>query len=494
MSLSHKVVKGTAILTVSRAITRAFSLVSILTVARWLGPEEMGVFGVASLMLATIDQLTETGLRSALIQRQGNIGMYIVPVRTVQAVRGLCLGLLVFVSAPLVAEFFGAPKALEILRVIALVPVIQGLEPIFETLARKDLNFGPIVRVQIASGLVGMLVGIATAYLKPDAWALVYATLSRVAVSAFAYYWISEQKYRGFSLQWASLKDLHSFGFWVFINTLASYFFIKGGDWAIGRMLSIQELALYQMAFLVTTVVTGELAAILSSIMLPVFSKLQNEQGKLSEAFGAFFGIISIVTFLMAALVCGCSPDFYRSVLGVNWISALKLVPWLTVWGVCSVFAGALGGLMQALNRPKLWAQTVFLMVGCMGIGIYPMTLWLGSTGVAVLMAGIGIVMQLLRYWLVARIVCMTYWQVLGHIFVPLGACLLTVSLVRQIISPLIQQYIWTSLVLSAVSTIAIFSIIIVAAGSHLRPTLGQLFERVATMRGKGVLVSGGTT
>jgi O-antigen/teichoic acid export membrane protein len=194
MSLSSQILRGAAILTVSRVITRLFSLVAILTVARWLGPEEMGVFGVATLMLTALEQLSETGLRPAVIQRQGDISRYITPVRTVQAARGLFLGSLVFVTAPWVAGFFSSPKSLEILRVIALVPVIQGLEPIFETLARKELSFCPIVKVQVVSGLVGLLVGVISAYMNPDAWALVYSTLSRVAISTLGYYWVSERK------------------------------------------------------------------------------------------------------------------------------------------------------------------------------------------------------------------------------------------------------------------------------------------------------------
>lgn len=482
MSLSSQVLRGAAVLTFSRIITRAFSLISILTVARWLGPEEMGVFGVATLVLAALDQLSETGLRPALIQRAGDISQYVTPVRTVQLVRGVFLGLLVFTTAPWVSGFFNSPKALEILRIIAFVPIIQGLEPILETLARKELNFKPVVKVQVVSSLVGLVVGVVSAHFQPDAWALVYSTLSRVTVSTLGYYCISERKLWALSLKWAPLKDLHTFGFWVFINSIISYLFIKGGDWVIGRMLSIEELALYQMAFLISTIITGELAGILSNLTLPLFSKLQNDQEQLAAVFCFSFGATSIVTFFMAALLCACSPALFKLVLGSRWLPALPLVPWLTAWSVCAVFAGAICGLMQALGRAKLWAQTVFVMVGLMAIGVYPMTRWLGSTGVAVLLAGIGILMQLFRYWIMARLLGRTYAQVLAHVLIPMVACLVAVTLVRYLVGTAIPSGVWASLLLSAAGTTAVFWLIIAAAGSRLQPSLAQLVERAASL------------
>lgn len=479
MSFSNRILKGAAILTMSRIVARTFSLVTTLTVARWLGPDEMGVFGVTMLVLAALEQLSESGLRTALIQSQGDIGRYVVAVRTVQAVRGLCLGLLVFLTAPWTSELFHSPRSLEMLRVLALVPVIQGLEPIFETLARRELNYGSIARVQLASGAVALIVGVAAAILNPSAWALVYSAISRSVVNTLGYYWVSEHKHLGMTLRWAPLRDLRSFGFWVFANGVISYSFVRVGEWMIGSMLSVRDLALYQMALLISTAATAELGSVVSNMMLPVFSRLQDERDALEAAFGFSFGVVSLVTFLVAALVCACAPDLYRLVLGEGWTSSLSLVPWLVVWGVCSVFAGAIATLLQALGRPKLWAQTVLAMLVLMVIGVYPMTRWLGATGVAVLLAFIGTVMQLFRYWLVAKLIRRTYAQVLGHILVPMVACVTAVFLVRGIIGAISDISAWASLTLSATGTIVVFALITASSGTWLQPSLSQLIDRL---------------
>ena len=302
------------------------------------------------------------------------------------------------------AAFFDSPRSAAILRVMALLPVIKGFEPLFETLARKELRFGPVVALQTGASLVSLGVGLVTAYLRPDAWALVLAGLSGTLVTTLGAHLCSERRSLGVSFDWRPLKDLRHFGFWIFINGLAAYLFLRGGEWVIGRTLDVGSLALYQMAFLISTTVTMEIGGVVAQLAFPVFSHLQSERDRLEAVFRQSFGMISVITLAMAGLVCVCSPDFYPLVLGNRWLAALPLVPWLAVWGVCSLFAGFMGGLFQALGRLRLWVQTVLVMTVLFAIGVIPLTTWQGARGVAILMAGVGVLMQGVRYLLIGRL------------------------------------------------------------------------------------------
>ena len=76
------------------------------------------------------------------------------------------------------AAFFDSPKSQAILRTVAIIPVIRGLEPLFVTLAQKELRFAPIVILQILASIVGLAIGLIAACIRPDAWALVFSSLS----------------------------------------------------------------------------------------------------------------------------------------------------------------------------------------------------------------------------------------------------------------------------------------------------------------------------
>lgn len=479
MSLSSKMLRGAMTLAAARIAGRILTLVSLLTVARWLGPTEVGVFAIATLAITALEQLSETGFRSALIHQRGDIRQYLAPVRTVQAVRGLGLGALMFITAPWTAGLFDSPQALEILRVLSLVPVIQGVEPLFETLSRKDLRFGTVASVQIASGIVGLLVAITAAWARPTAWALVYSAIARVTASTVCYYSVSERSLWRFSLNWGRLRELHPFGFWIFVTGVLSYLFVKGGDWAIGCVLSTQELALYQMAFLICTTLTSELAAVLNTMLFPLFSKVQPDPGKLADAFGFSFGAVAVATFFMGALICACSEDLFTIVLGPAWSPALSLVPWLTAWGVCSALGSVLGSFMQALGRPKTWAITIFWMSGLLGVGVYPATVRFGVEGVAALLAGIGVIMQLIRYRIVTRMLGWSFGAIARRVLVPTVAGLVGVLFASWGVGLITNAGTWQSLVLKGLGTAGIYGLFVWTAGARLQPSVVDLARRI---------------
>ena len=442
--LNSRILRGGISLSFSRLLNRSFDVIRMITIARWLGPDEMGIYAVAAIVLNALEQFTETGLRAALIQRQGDITHYILPVRTVQVVRGLFLGLIVYCSAPWVANFFKSTKSVEVLQVIAFLPIIRGFEPLFTTLAQKELRFAPVVALQSIAAFISLVIGVIVAYFHPDAWALVISSISGAVITTIGAYFLSERKNWGFSYNWKPLKQINGFGYWIFLSYMIAYIFTKGGDWMIGRLLDVRTLALYQMAFLISTTATTEIGIVVSQITFPVFSHLQTDRQRLISVFRQSFGIISLITHAMAGLVLVCSPDFYNLVLGYSWLAALPFVPWLTIWGVCSIFSGIINGVFYAINQPKLWTQTTLYMVVLLSIGIYPMILWLGALGVAVLMSCIGVSMQLVRYRIISELLVLPFIQVLRLVFVPIIACIISSTFtiwmrsILSIVNPLI--------------------------------------------------------
>jgi len=481
-NLSDRIFGSGAALIGARFLSRIFDLLRMLTIARWLGPAEMGVYAVATLVLTVLDQFSETGLRMALIQRQGGIDRYILPVRTVQALRGVFLGIFVYLTAPWIASFFDSPKSIDILRVIALLPVIRGLEPLFGTLAQRELLFRPVVMLQISSTLISLIVGITAAYYRPDAWALVWAALSAAVVRTVGAHILSDSKSLWFTTDWKSLRDLRNFGFWIFFTSIISYLFIKGGDWMIGYLLDVKSLALYQMAFFTCTLANSEIGSVVSQLSYPVYSQMQHDRLMLQKVFRQSFSLISIITLTIAGLVCSCSPDFYRLVLGEKWLPALPLVPWLTVWGVCSMFASSIAKLFHALGRPKIWAQTVLVMTILMAVGIYPMARWLGALGVAVLLACIGIFMQIIRYRIIARMLNIRTKSIFSHVMVPAISCILssvlTIYIRNQagIVSPL------AGLVFSCAFFLALYFIFLWLGHPWIDPPLPELLNRIRNL------------
>lgn len=463
-------------------INRLFQVIRTITIARWLGPEEMGVYAVAVLVLATLEVFSETGLRPALIQRPGDIGPYILPVRTLQAVRGLLIGVAVFFCAPLLASFFHSPKSLSVIRVLALLPIINGLEPLFIVLAQKELNFRPVVILQVVSAFVSLLVGVVAAYFRPDAWAMVWASLTGAIITTTGSHLLSQPRRLGFTFKWGPLRDIRTFGFYILLITIMSYVFLRGGDWMIGRLLDVRALALYQMTYMICNTITQEVGKVASKLAFPVFSHLQDDKDRLRNAYRQTFGFIAITTLPLAGLVVACAPDFYPLLLGEEWLGGLPLVPWMVVVSVCGVFAGPFGGLLNGLNKPHLWVTTLIVMIALLAVGLYPVTQWKGSLGVAILMSSIYVAIQFVRYSIVSKVLGMPFLKITQHVIMPVAACLVAVAGAQSFRNLLpIDNHI-CGLICSATSIVVIYLSVLFLGKQWMEPSFGELRERIGTL------------
>lgn len=126
MGYTFRALKGISWMGILRASTRGISFLRIAILARILNPSQFGVFGVASLILAFLEILTETGINIFLIQQRDDIKSYLSSAWIVSIIRGCLISLLLILSAPFISDFFNSPESYPVIILIAFVPFIRG--------------------------------------------------------------------------------------------------------------------------------------------------------------------------------------------------------------------------------------------------------------------------------------------------------------------------------------------------------------------------------
>lgn len=121
-SLKYKTIKSVTWLGSLKVFSRLISILRIAIIARILAPAQFGLFGIATLALAFLETLTETGINVVLVQEKKNIDKYIGTAWIVSIIRGLVISFLIFITAPLVATFFNNIEASSLLKFISIVP------------------------------------------------------------------------------------------------------------------------------------------------------------------------------------------------------------------------------------------------------------------------------------------------------------------------------------------------------------------------------------
>lgn len=86
--------------------TKLLGLISLFVLTNLLGSTKWGLLGIASLVISTLTVFTQTGFQTALIQKRDDARDYLDTAWTIELIRGICLCLILWITAPWAALFF----------------------------------------------------------------------------------------------------------------------------------------------------------------------------------------------------------------------------------------------------------------------------------------------------------------------------------------------------------------------------------------------------
>ena len=160
-NLGNRVFDAAIWMTGAQILARFSGSIKIIALAAILPQHQLGLFGIALIVLQLIERLSETGMRQALIQSPGKVGPTEMGTAWVsQIFRGLLLALCLFFSADSAETFFEKPGVSLLLTWLAIVPLIQGFNNVGVIYLNRELRFRKIVLLGLASTIIDIIFAI----------------------------------------------------------------------------------------------------------------------------------------------------------------------------------------------------------------------------------------------------------------------------------------------------------------------------------------------
>ncbi|MGM0717382.1 MAG: lipopolysaccharide biosynthesis protein [Halobacteriota archaeon] len=387
---AERTVKSAAWLASQNVVGRALQLGLLAVLARLVGPAELGLVGIALLTLSATRNFTTIGLNKALIQKvEENVDSHLNTTWTLEIGRGLLIALVLLVIAPFVGEwFFEEPRAVRLIQVIGLSPLLLGFRNPGIVYFQKNLDFHKQFAYKIGGDTSQFIVGVGYALIEPTAWAFVFGFLAADVVKLVLSYAIHDYRpFPSFDLEIA--KELIDYGKWLTGSSILYFIYSEGDDAFVGWLLTPTALAYYQYTYRFSNAPATELSQVLTSVMFPAYSKLQASTEQLRSAFSKTLRITALVSFPAAVGIAAVAPDFVMTVFGEDWMPAVPAMQVLAFYGLMRALAKTVGPVWEALGRPDLVTKLSALRVALIAIFIYPMTNAYGIVGTALTVTGV---------------------------------------------------------------------------------------------------------
>ena len=152
-------------------------LFRLVVLARLLSPDDFGLMAIAVTAIGFMLSLTNFGMIPALIQGEDVSEQHYNAAWTVRVSRALLVSLAVFALAPAIAALFNEPRSADIIRVLAIRPVLDGLASIKIAKMNRDMRFRPLAILGVSQALVNTVIAVVLASTY-GVWALVAGTLA----------------------------------------------------------------------------------------------------------------------------------------------------------------------------------------------------------------------------------------------------------------------------------------------------------------------------
>ena len=363
-----------------RFFIRGFTIIRTIILARLLIPSQFGAYAVATITLAILELLTETGINVFLIQEQ-KIEGYLNTAWFVSIVRGLLIGFLILLSSPLISNFFHSPDSQILLILIAGVAIIRGFVNPAVVKFQKDLKFNKEFAFRGTLLAVEAIIAITLAFILRSPVSLAISLLASAAFEVVLSQGLIRPRPKLVFHKPQFLEVLRR-GKWITAAGIFNYLYQNLDNIVVGRVLGVGSLGLYDTSYKIASVPITEFSDALSRVTFPVYSKIKDDKPRLLRAFvkttlGLSVLVIPFGVFLFFF------PQIVVLLLGPNWEPAVPVLRVLSVLGIVRAISGSSSALFLAVNKANYVTFVTLASIIGLAVTIIPFVSNFGLTGAA---------------------------------------------------------------------------------------------------------------
>lgn len=463
-------------------IERLASFLSTTFLARWFTREEMGIVAVLSMLHLGIQVFTEMGHHAALIHRSDDRLDDAIDTSFFAALaRGVLLTAVMVLSSGLVAEFFREPRLGPFIAASSIVFFLAGAENVSIVRFQRRVEMRVPKILGATATLTSLVVTISTAIAFNTIWCVVYGSIAGRAMRTIMSHVLAPSRPRLYfskEIFW----ELFRYGRNIWGVAVLVFLVTQLDDAIVGRVLSLDALALYVMAYTMANVPISSITSIASEVAFPTWSEVVRQgdtetRDRMFVETVRFTGAVSIA--VTVALFVG-GADVLETVFGAKWRDADAALGVLVWFGLIRGISANFGTLFNSLGMPNLILREIAIKAVIIAITIYPMTKAWGIQGAALSVTLPMVIITPFAAYIYLRIAKIDFWRLPRALGIPAVAGALVMGLEQ-----LVQAEAWYVAAIAPVRAVGwiILTAVVVLGGTwvadaRFRDVIKRFLER----------------
>jgi O-antigen/teichoic acid export membrane protein len=284
-------------------------LASNLILTRILFPEAFGLMAIIFVIIGAINAFSDLGIKVSIIQdKDGDKPLFLDTAWSLQIIRGILLAILIWLASGSVAAFYEQPVLADLLAVAGLAAIIQGFNSTKLATADRELQLGRAALLDVISQAAGLVVTVLLALWMQSVWALVIGYLLGALIMMLLSHIILKGHLNRLAFHLPYARKMFNFGVYIFLSSLGGFLLLQGDRAILGKVATLEELALYNIGFILASVPLQFIQLLNGRVFFPLFAK--RPPGESRENWRN----ISKMRWLITG--CGIAGLFFIAIIG----------------------------------------------------------------------------------------------------------------------------------------------------------------------------------
>lgn len=350
------------------------SLAVTAVLSRLIPIEEFGIVAIATVLIAFFSMFSDMGIAPAIIQKKDLTDDDLNNIFSFSIWSGLLLTALFFFGAWPIAKYYDSPVLVSICRLLSINLFFASANLVPNALLLRNKRFKFIGLRTFIIQIVCGIAAIASAYMGAGLYSIIVTPILTSIILFFINYSQYRLKFR-FTLGLVSIRKIFSYSMYQLGFNLFNYFSRNLDNLLMGKHMSMTDLGYYEKSYKMMMYPLQLIPNIVSPVMHPIFSELQDDYKKLSASFMGVIKILAFIGFPLSALLFFGAKELILLLFGNQWGPSVPPFMILSLTVGLQIILSTTGAIFQASNSTKMlfWCgvATTVINIAAICIGVF---------------------------------------------------------------------------------------------------------------------------
>ena len=412
--LKEKTAKGLLWGALNSGSTQLLNLIFGIFLGRLITPAEYGIVGVLSIFTLIAGNLQSSGFTQALVNLKAPRNEDYTAVFWFNTLTSFVLYALLFLSAPLIAQFFHQPCLVEVSRFVFLSFVISSFGIAHNAYMTKNMMNRELAII----GAIALLCsgGVATflAFYGFSYWSLAWQQIIYITVLNIGRYYYTPWR-PSWHFTFEPVRKMFGFSVKILITNIINTLSNNILTLLFGRLYPIKAVGDYSQAYKWNTMASAFVANAVGQVAQPVLASVKEEHGRSVRVFRKMLRFTAFLSFPAMFGLAIISNEFILLTIGKRWLDAVPLLQMLCIGGAFVPFYTLYQNVAISNGRSDFYmfcniAQIVLQLV------IIAFFYHLGINTMVMVYTLFTIAWLFVWQWIAHRIIGLRFWEVIKDV------------------------------------------------------------------------------